>query len=486
MQTTSDILLFFGRFHPLFVHLPIGLLSFALLLEVLMLWKPRERFKQIIPMVWMLSALGAGLSASSGYLLSLGGGYEEESLNLHKQMGITLFIISTLCFLLYVVPLTFMKKAVQPLRTILVLGAGVLLVITGHGGGSLTHGSNYLTEFSPLRSSDQASEENSDQSSEESFVRFSVGSSDGRPLTANASGMARSTKVTSLDSADVFIHAVMPILQSKCVSCHNAEKKKGGLLLTSYEAILAGGKTKEGLVSGNTANSEIFRRITLPKDHKEFMPTDGKTPLTENQVAILEWWIETGAHRNMAVAALHPNKKMQDVLEDFFQIGQAAILAYTAKQPDRNDLVSLLNAGFQVNRINKSSNLLEVKFIGREKQKPDLSLLNKVKEQLVWLQLVNCGVTDEDLKTIGRLTHLYKLNLNRNEITDKGVENLSGLSKLEHLNLYGTSITEKSIPLLSDLPALQKLYVWETRIDTTLVENTPKSKKDLNIVYRYP
>jgi hypothetical protein len=313
-------------------------------------------------------------------------------------------------------------------------------------------------------------------------VGFSLGSSD-VTLAANASGMARSTKVTSLDSADVFIHAVMPILQSKCVSCHNAEKKKGGLLLTSYEAILAGGKTKEGLVSGNTANSEIFRRITLPKDHKEFMPTDGKTPLTENQVAILEWWIETGAHRNMAVAALHPNKKMQDVLEDFFQIGQAAILAYTAKQPDRNDLVSLLNAGFQVNRINKSSNLLEVKFIGREKQKPDLSLLNKVKEQLVWLQLVNCGVTDEDLKTIGRLTHLYKLNLNRNEITDKGVENLSGLSKLEHLNLYGTSITEKSIPLLSDLPALQKLYVWETRIDSAALGGATSDKKKLELVY---
>ncbi len=475
MQTTPNIFLFFGRFHPLFVHLPIGLLSFALLLEVLNLWKPRDRFRQIIPMVWMLSALSAGLSAASGYLLSLGGGYEEESLSLHKQMGITLFILSTLCFLLYVVPLSFMQKAVQPLRTILVLGAGVLLVITGHGGGSLTHGSNYLTEFSPLSASNQ--------SSDESFVGFSVGSSDGT-LAADASAMARSSKVTSLDSADVFTHAVMPILQSKCVSCHNAEKKKGGLLLTSYEAILAGGKTKEGVVSGNTANSEIFRRITLPKDHKEFMPTDGKTPLTENQVAILEWWIETGAHRNMAVTALRPNKKMQDVLEDFFQIGQEAILSYAARQPDRNTLVDLLNAGFQVNRINKSSNLLEIKFIGNENQKPDLSLLNKVKEQLVWLQLIHCGITDEDLKTIGGLENLYKLNLNRNEITDKGVEELSGLSKLEYLNMYGTSITQKSIPLLTAMPALQKLYVWETRIDTTLIENTPKSKKNLEIVYQ--
>lgn len=459
MQTAPDLFMFLGRFHPLFVHLPIGILSFTLLLELVARWKPRDRFNTIIPTLWLCSALAAAFSASTGYLLSLGGGYEEETLNLHKIGGIALFIIALLCYLLYTLPMTFMKKAVRPIRSILVMGSVVLLVLTGHGGGSLTHGSNYLTEFSPLSAADEvkgATAERTEQS------------------TAN---------ISTLDSADIFTHAVMPILQSKCVSCHNEEKKKGGLLLTSYEAILAGGKTKEGVMAGNTANSELFRRITLPKDHKEFMPTDGKKPLTENQVAILEWWIETGAHRNMVVTALHPDKKIQDVLEDFFQIGQEAILSYAAAQPDRKILADLLKAGFQVNMINKGSNLIEVKFNGTENQKPDLALLNRVKEQLVWLHLTNCGITDEDLKTIAGLSNLYKLNLNRNAITDKGTQELSALTKLEYLNLFGTSITAKSLPLLVNLPRLKKLYVWETAIDSSAVQKEPKHNKELELVY---
>lgn len=457
MQTTPDIFVFIGRFHPLFVHLPIGLVSFALILELLMLWRPKEALKKVLPLVWLLSAVSAVFSASSGYLLSLGGGYEEETLNQHKISGIVLAVISTFCYLLYALPLSFMKKAVQPARYLFVLGAGVLLIITGHGGGSLTHGSTYLTEFSPLATSSTA-----------------MGETNGQ----------QNTRISSLDSADIFEHAVMPILQSKCVSCHNKEKKKGDLLLTSYEEIMTGGKTREGVIPGNLSTSEIFRRITLPKDHKEFMPTDGKKPLTEAQVAILEWWIETGAHRNMMIASLNPNKKMQDVFGDFFQIGRDAILSYTAKPADQDDLAALIKEGFQVYAINQSNNLLEIKYNGNATEKPNLELLTAVKDQLVWLQLTNCAVEDADLKTIGELSNLYKLNLNRTKVTDKGINELAGLSKLEYLNLYGTAITDSSVIALQSFQSLKKLFVWETAVDTTRIDSIPKIKKDLDIVYK--
>ena len=457
MQTAPDIFVFIGRFHPLFVHLPIGLVSFALLLELLMLWKPKEAFKKVLPLVWLLSAVSAVFSASSGYMLSLGGGYEEETLNQHKISGILLAFISTFCYLLYALPLNFMKKAVQPARYLFVGGSATLLVMTGHGGGSLTHGSSYLTEYSPLSNSS---------------------------ATAVYGVAQNNTRVTSLDSADIFKHAVMPILQSKCVSCHNKEKQKGELLLTSYEEIMAGGKTKEGIIPGNLSTSEIFRRITLPKDHKEFMPTDGKKPLTEAQVAILEWWIETGAHRNIMIASLKPNKKMQDVFRDFFQIGRDAILSYSAKPADQESIAALIKEGFQVYAINKSTNLLEIKYSGTGTEKPNLELLNAVKDQLVWLQLTNCNIEDADIKTIGQLENLYKLNLNRTKITDKGINELTGLSKLEYLNLYGTTITDSSVIALQGFQSLKKLYVWETAIDTTRLDSMPKTRKDLDIVYK--
>jgi hypothetical protein len=351
-------------------------------------------------------------------------------------------------------PIPFIRKATKPIRSILVVEVAVLLVFTGHWGGSLTHGSDYLTKFSPLST------------------------------TAVDIEKKTTPKIVSLDSADIFNQAIMPILRAKCVSCHNSEKQKGELLLTSYQDILKGGKTGKGIVPGNLSTSELYRRITLPKDHKEFMPTDGKTPLNETQVAILEWWIETGAHKNIMVADLHPNKKMQDVFGDYFQLGRAAILSYTAKPAAEGDISALVKAGFQVYAISETSNLLEIKYTGVTDQKPNLDLLKNVKDQLVWLQLTNCGINDDDLKVVGQLTNLYKLNLNRNKITDKGINELVGLTKLEYLNVYGTEITDSSIAAMVNLPNLKQLYVWETAVDTNRMAMNPVVKKGLEIVYK--
>lgn len=454
MQPAPDLTMFFGRFHTMFVHFPIGLLALAILMELLLFWKPRESFAKTIPLVWLLAAVGSILSATAGYFLSLAGGYSEATLGNHKISGIALALITTACYLLTALPLPSITRASKLFKPALVIVLFVLLILTGHWGGSLTHGSNYLTEFSPLAGPESQQKQ------------------------------VAKTKISGLENADIFKDAVMPILQSKCVSCHNKEKKKGGLLLSSYEEILAGGKTREGVIPGNISTSEVFRRITLPKDHKEFMPSDGKKPLTESQVAILEFWIETGAQRNMMIADLKPNKKTVAVFDDFFQLGRAAILSYSAKPAAKNYLAALLKEGFQVYAINESNNLLEVKYIGPSTSRPNLSLLESIKDQLVWLQLTNCGITDEDLQTIGKLPNLFKLNLNRNKITDKGIPALTGLNKLESLNLYGTAITDSSVSQLQHLTSLQKLYVWETAVDTARMESVAKSKKGLEIVYK--
>jgi hypothetical protein len=248
--------------------------------------------------------------------------------------------------------------------------------------------------------------------------------------------------------------------------------------------MLAGGKTKAGIIPGNTATSEIFRRITLPTNHKEFMPANGKKPLTENQVAILEWWIDQGAQRNMMISSMKPNKHIQDLFSDFFQLGRDAILSYAAKPASSEALSNLLKAGFQVHAISESNNLLEVKYTGPSTEKLNLSLLEPIKEQLVWLQLINCGVTDEDLKLIGGLSNLYKLNLNRNKISDRGFNELIRLPKVEYLNLYGTSVSDSAINQLVTLPKLKKLYVWESRVDSLGVESAKRLNQRVDIVYR--
>jgi uncharacterized membrane protein len=447
---TTDILSFFGRFHPLFVHLPIGFLCFAMLIEVIHRWKKDAIILNILPLVWLVTAISATLSAASGYFLSQGGGYDEDVLTWHKYGGIAIAVLSILIYLMYVLPSFQNNSAARLSRSALVLSSFILLIVTGHWGGSLTHGSDYLT----------AIEENENNE-------------------INAA-----SRIKTLDSADVFKDAVMPIFQAKCVSCHNSEKKKGELLLTSYEEIIKGGKTREGVIPGNTASSEIYRRITLPKDHKEFMPSNGKKPLSETQTAILEWWIETGAHRDVAISKLNPDKKTADVFNDFFQLDRESILAYQAGPASDDDLAALIKAGFQVNAISKSGNLLEVKFHGNGQNKPDLELLSNIREQLVWLHLTNCGLTDEDLKPLGKLPNLYKLNLNRNKVSDQGVVTLGSLTKLEYLNLYGTEISDTSLQVLMALPELKKLYVWETKVDSMGVAAVTPKNKSLEVVYR--
>jgi uncharacterized membrane protein len=447
---TTDILSFFGRFHPLFVHLPIGFLCFAILLEMVYRWKKDTLVLKTLPLLWLATAVSASLSAASGYFLSQGGGYDEDILQWHKIGGIAMAVLSILIYLMYVLPSFNNNKTSRFSRSALVLISFMLLIITGHWGGSLTHGSDYLTTV---------------DEDEDNEINVS-------------------SRIKTLDSADVFKEAVMPIFQAKCVSCHNTEKKKGELLLTSYEEIIKGGKTREGIIPGNTASSEIFRRITLPKDHKEFMPSNGKKPLTETQTAILEWWIETGAHRDIAISKLNPNKKTADIFNDFFQLDREAILAYQADPASDDDLAALIKAGFQVNAVSKTNNLLEVKYNGNGQNKPDVELLSNIKDQLVWLHLINCNLGNDDLKIISGLSNLYKLNLNRNKITDQGIASITVLSKLEYLNLYGNSISDSCVNSLTLLPELKKLYVWDTRFDSSAAVALHAKNRNLEVVYR--
>ena len=98
--------------------------------------------------------------------------------------------------------------------------------------------------------------------------------------------------------------------------------------------------------------------------------------------------------------------------------------------------------------------------------------------------LTDCGITDEQLKTIAGLPNLYKLNLSRNAITDTGVKHLLSLPKLKMLNLYGTNITDAGIRLLTGMSSLQNLYVWETKLDTLRMDTFRSPRKDLEIVYK--
>ena len=74
---------------------------------------------------------------------------------------------------------------------------------------------------------------------------------------------------------------------------------------------MEGGESGKIIIPGDISSSDLYRRITLPTNHKDFMPTDGKQPLTADQVALIGWWIKN-APSSGYLTALNPNKEIID------------------------------------------------------------------------------------------------------------------------------------------------------------------------------
>jgi hypothetical protein len=290
-------------------------------------------------------------------------------------------------------------------------------------------------------------------------------------------------RIGSLDSADVFKDAILPIMQSKCAACHNKQKKKGKLIVTSYDEMIAGGETAPGITPGNPVSSEIYRRITLPEGHEDFMPGEGKSPLRRDQVAIIEWWIEHEAPRSAIVSTLAPNETMVGIFEAFFGINQAPEINVAPADPAV--LNTLAGKGFQIRKLAGNTNLLEVKAKDKKMMKTEIARLSALKDQTVWLDLNNCTLSEEDLRIIGTFPNLMKLNIHETNISDKGIVHLLGLEKLEYLNLYGTQVSDKSVMSFAALQNLKELYLWNTQVQSDhLIDSLKNEKPGLTVIYK--
>ena len=215
-----EIIEFFGRLHPLVLHLPIGFLALAFVME---LASRKEKYTALTPAVGFAIQLGmwsAIFASASGYVLSWEGGYDEMLLNRHQWLGIATAVISVIVYFFHKRKTSKAgKKFYLPIFGSLMLALG----ITGHLGGSLTHGSDFLTE--PF-----------------------LGGNKNEPV-----------EIVNMDSAMVFQSLVHPIFKQKCTGCHNESKLKGELLMSSIEGLQKGGKSGAFLKAGDIQNSFFFK-----------------------------------------------------------------------------------------------------------------------------------------------------------------------------------------------------------------------------------
>jgi uncharacterized membrane protein len=266
-----EFIYFLGRFHVLALHIPIGIIVAIFVLEWLV---RKEKYKYLEPaagFLWLAGAASAILTIVLGYMHFSEGGFEGPSGYLHRNFGTAVALIITVVALLRA---SAFAKSYTPVFFPAAVLLFVLVSVTGHYGGNLTHGSTYLIEYAPQ------------------FIRSLAGLS------------ARREPVTDLASADPYLDIVAPMFEGRCGSCHNPDKRQGELDLQSYAAIMRGGETGAVVSPGRPEVSELISRISLPPSDDAFMPAEGKTPLTERQVDIITWWVRIGAPTGTALGSI--------------------------------------------------------------------------------------------------------------------------------------------------------------------------------------
>src|SRR5262245_53218159 len=103
-----------------------------------------------------------------------------------------------------------------------------------------------------------------------------------------------------------FTRDIQPILNVRCVQCHNSKSQMGGLRLDSSKA-LVGGLSGPAILAGKSADSLLVKMIAGQIEGKR-MPMSGD-PLTSEEVGLIRRWIDDGALWPQDSAVAEPEKK---------------------------------------------------------------------------------------------------------------------------------------------------------------------------------
>lgn len=436
-----------GRLHPLLVHLPIGFIILGLLLQ----WYDRKQrqFNNVISLIYKWGGISAVCACITGYLQYLGEGYAFDTIKWHLWAGITTALFS---FLMYgkVAGL----KAMDTFKKIPIVVFSIvffmLLSYTGHQGGNITHGEDYLIDPLP-----------NNIKSALGFETFEK-----REIVLNEA---------TWEEALIYEDLINPILNNTCVSCHNPKKTKGGLLLHTKEGILKGGENGEVLLAKNSSNSELYHRIKLPKEDDEHMPPDGKTQPTKEEIKLIGAWIDSG---HPFVGSIKEAGLEKQLFLSFFAT------KHDYDYPDieiakvtKDSILALEKTGIHVDFISKSSNFLSVSAINKPSFKDsDFEGLLSLKNNISRLDLGGTQVTDALVAKLAQLPNLTVLKLDNTAITGNTIRALTSLKYLKSINLTGSQFETIHIEKLASFPKLQQVFLYKTKANVKGVKSLKEGR----------
>ena len=429
---------FVGRFHPLAVHLPIALVLLVVVLESAGLFSGGKHLQASAGFILALATASALAAMFLGWMLGRNGGYEGSLVLQHMWGGILLAAALVICC-----AIRGWNAKLYGVALFITVG---LMAWTSDQGGKLTHGQGFLTEHMPGK------------------LRTMLGvapAAKRRPTIPDPRNPSEaSVSAPAAASVAFFASRVAPIFDDKCVQCHGPEKKKGKLRLDTFDLVMRGGKDGVVVKPGDAKNSELYRRVTLPRDHKDAMPAEGKPGLSAAELKVIEFWIASGAALTLAaekVAAAPPPPPVKPLLPPL-----------AADYRPRASQIAALESQLGVRLVPRSQNPRDGMIL-RTVSSPDrcndavLAALQPVADLIVDVELARTKITDAGLRTLAGFPNLRSVDLSHTAVSSRGLAPLASLNKLETLNLTSTDVDDEGVQPFRRKPGLRHLYLFATR-----------------------
>jgi len=222
------------------------------------------------------------------------------------------------------------------------------------------------------------------------------------------------------------------------------------------------------IVAGNSANSVLFERITLPSDHKDFMPAEGRPPLQSEEIRWIKAWIDQGA--SPTVARLDG----VTIREELPEAPIVPVGDYSSLMPDIQKMAQ--GQGAKLKQVSaKPSDGLILFTVDKASTFDDAQLaqFQKFAPYIVEAELDRTAVTDASFDTLKQFTHLRALHLEETKVTGAGLPKLASLSQLSYLNLSGSQLTAASAASLNSIKSLRHVYLYNTPAQPAPVVKQP-------------
>jgi uncharacterized membrane protein len=461
-----DLVRFIGRFHPLILHLPIGILTLVLALEGIA-FLTKKPANTTIPMFFAASS--SIVAVLSGFLLYQGDSDWGDSPMVTRHMwGGIIFSCSAIIVFTVKCWSDIKNKGIWVYRFSLLGSAGVM-GFASHEGGSLTHGPDYLTKYAPP----------------------AIKKIMGEPVAV----IPTKTEKAAVADKNVYKDLVAPMMEEKCWKCHNAEKTKGKFRMDTYDLLLKGGKGGAGFVAGDAAKSQIVNRCELPKDDEERMPPDEKPTLTTEQLVVVKWWINSGGKSDQKLLESNPPADVKAAIEKAMPgitLNATTETSVVPTEVTAVDLTAVKSAMAEVSKTLPNTVELEsqstaglifsaVALRGKFSD-DDAAKIAPAISYLTSIDFSSALITDKTLEALSSATSIKMLRLADTKITDAGMDSLAKLTSLESLNLYGTEITDAGLVKLGTLSNLKKLYLWQTKVTPAGIEEIKKKLPSCGVI----